>query len=117
MGKDTVYAERRDKGAGSVTRPASPATTPGMFRTSASAALQIAKWFGISTVLTMVVVGFVLAVIRQPVEAVMAGVGCVCFSGAFLKISRREKDWGWQLIGGAASLWLLVMAALAWGVV
>ena len=94
-----------------------PTETPGVFRSYRAAFAAIARLFGAIVGVTLIVTAFVMAVIHQPMEAVLAGAGCLMFAVVFYRLGRKEKDTFWRIIGVAAAGWLTVMAALAWGFV
>jgi len=94
-----------------------PTEKPGMFQSWGAAVLAIGKVLGSIVAVALIVTAFVLAIAHQPVEAVLAGAGCLMFAAVFFRLGRKEKDTFWKIIGISAAGWLTIMAALAWGFV
>ena len=93
-----------------------PCEKPGMFQSWKAVGLAIAKVFGSIIGATLILSSFILAVIHQPTEAIVAGAGCFFLGLVFWKLGRDEADTFWKIMSFTAALWLTVMGFLAWGV-
>ena len=98
------------------TPPHYPTRTPGMFQSYSAAFWAIFKVFAAMVVATLLFTGFVVAIIRQPAAAVVAGSGCLGFAWGFYFLGQREGGRGWQIAGVSLAVLLIVLAAVVWGV-